>query len=110
MLSIIRIFLSLQGSTCVYSRKVEHVYQLVLRTIEFLTEQRQQKQANASTANKNGDADDIVGGEVRLWYVCSEVVEMEFKHDSSVSCELSYACSIIDVCMCTCHLSSPSDA
>lgn len=58
-------FLWLQGSTCVYSRKVEHVYQLVLRTIEFLTEQRQQKQAGASKGPKNGDSDDT-GGEVRL--------------------------------------------
>ncbi|CAM9836427.1 unnamed protein product, partial [Hapterophycus canaliculatus] len=34
--------LLIQGSTCVYSRKVEHVYQLVLRTIDFLTQQKQQ--------------------------------------------------------------------
>lgn len=41
------------------------MYQLVLRTIEFLTEQRQQKQAGASKGPKNGDSDDIGGG-VRL--------------------------------------------
>lgn len=52
----------LQGSTCVYSRKVEHVYQLVLRTIDFLTQQKQQKDANAKKS-KNGD-DDIAGEEV----------------------------------------------
>lgn len=45
-----------------YSRKVEHVYQLVLRTIEFLTQQKQQKSANGSKVN-SGDAD-ISGGEV----------------------------------------------
>jgi len=52
----------------VYSRKVEHVYQLVQRTIDFLTQQKQQK-ANHNHANaskgKNGDDDDIAaGGEV----------------------------------------------
>lgn len=51
-----------QGSTSVYSRKVEHVYQLVLRTIEFLTQQRTHQSANAHNA-KDGDDDDA-GGEV----------------------------------------------
>lgn len=32
----------LQGSTSVYSRKVEHVHQLVLRTIDFLMQQKHQ--------------------------------------------------------------------
>ena len=51
-----------QGSTSVYSRKVEHVYQLVLRTIEFLTQQRTHQSANAHNA-KDGEDDDA-GGEV----------------------------------------------
>lgn len=38
------------------------MYQLVLRTIDFLTQQKQQKDANASKS-KNGD-DDIAEGEV----------------------------------------------
>lgn len=51
-----------QGSTSVYSRKVEHVYQLVLRTIEFLTQQRTHQSANSGNA-KSGDDNDA-GGEV----------------------------------------------
>ncbi len=51
-----------------YSRKVEHVYQLVQRTIDFLTQQKQQK-ANAAantSKGKNGEDDDdmTAGGEV----------------------------------------------
>ena len=54
----------LQGSTSVYSRKVEHVYQLVQSTIDFLTQQKQQKNANANASkSKNGD-DDMAGDEV----------------------------------------------
>lgn len=55
----------LQGSTSVYSRKVEHVYQLVQSTIDFLTQQKQQKNANAGASkNKNGD-DDMAGEVIR---------------------------------------------
>lgn len=49
-----------------YSRKVEHVYQLVQSTIDFLTQQKQQKNANASRS-KNGD-DDMAEGEVGHFY------------------------------------------
>ena len=55
-------FCSLQGSTSVYSRKVEHVYQLVQSTIDFLTQQKQQKNANAN-ASKSKNGDDDTGGE-----------------------------------------------
>ncbi|CAN0463858.1 unnamed protein product, partial [Ectocarpus sp. 8 AP-2014] len=48
--------LLIQGSTCVYSRKVEHVYQLVQRTIDFLTQQKQQNNSNAAKS-KSGDGD-----------------------------------------------------
>lgn len=44
-----------QGSTCVYSRKVEHVYQLVLRTIEFLTEQKQGNNGAKQSQNTEED-------------------------------------------------------
>lgn len=53
-----------------YSRKVEHVYQLVLRTIDFLTQQKQQKNAN-SNKNKNGD---------------DGITEAEVGHDTAGSC------------------------
>lgn len=60
-----------------YSRKVEHVYQLVLRTIEFLT---QQKHANADAtknSDKNGaeDGDDTAAGEVRNPYRHEPIVQ-----------------------------------
>lgn len=51
-----------------YSRKVEHVYQLVHRTIEFLT---QQKHATAGNKSKDGTGDvndDTSAGEVSLHY------------------------------------------
>ena len=51
-----------QGSTSVYSRKVEHVYQLVLRTIDFLTQQKSRESANAHNAESGDDND--AGGEV----------------------------------------------
>lgn len=73
--------LLIQGSTSVYSRKVEHVYQLVLRTIEFLT---QQKHANANAAkhgNKNmaGDGDDDFAGDDTMFLPLDDVLE-EGKH------------------------------
>lgn len=50
-----------------YSRKVEHVYQLVLRTIDFLTQQKQQKNANGNkNKNADDDDDDITDREVGL--------------------------------------------
>lgn len=54
-----------QGSTCVYSRKVEHVYQLVLRTIEFLTEQKQGTNGAKQTQNAEEDATQSPTEEVR---------------------------------------------
>ncbi|CAM9162341.1 unnamed protein product [Pylaiella littoralis] len=65
--------LLIQGSTCVYSRKVEHVYQLVLQTIDFLTQQKQQKDANASKGN-SGD-DDIAGEEDAAFLQLDDILE-----------------------------------
>ncbi|CAM9486123.1 unnamed protein product [Choristocarpus tenellus] len=48
--------LLIQGSTSVYSRKVEHVYQLVLQTIDFLTQQSHT--SNSGKAGKGGDDHD----------------------------------------------------
>ncbi|CAM9335807.1 unnamed protein product [Discosporangium mesarthrocarpum] len=45
--------LLIQGSTNVYSRKVEHVYQLVLQTIELLTQR-----AHSSKSSKSKGSDD----------------------------------------------------
>ncbi|CAN0212664.1 unnamed protein product, partial [Laminaria digitata] len=66
-----------QGSTSVYSRKVEHVYQLVLRTIDFLTQQRTRQSANAGNA-KSGDDDDA-GEEDMMFLPLDDVLE-EGKH------------------------------
>ncbi|KAF3456260.1 hypothetical protein FNV43_RR00910 [Rhamnella rubrinervis] len=41
--------LLLQGSVQVYSRKVEYLYSLVLRALEFLSQKRQQEQLEGST-------------------------------------------------------------
>lgn len=57
-----------------YSRKVEHVYQLVQRTIDFLTQQKQQNINNAAKS-KSGDGDvgdDSIMGDVRT--VCIEML------------------------------------
>jgi Condensin II complex subunit CAP-H2 or CNDH2, N-terminal len=45
--------LLIQGSTCIYSRKVEHLYALVLQTIEHLTNQNHAW--NSSSSGKGGE-------------------------------------------------------
>ncbi|XP_019102253.1 PREDICTED: condensin-2 complex subunit H2 [Camelina sativa] len=45
--------LLLQGSVQVYSKKVEYLYNLVLRTLEFLSKQREQEQSK-DTSNEAG--------------------------------------------------------
>lgn len=49
-----------------YSRKVEHVYQLVLRTIDFLTQQKDKQDAKARSGNSGDDNDISTGGEVGM--------------------------------------------
>eukprot|EP00903_Cladosiphon_okamuranus_P019919 g18306.t1 len=72
--------LLIQGSTSVYSRKVEHVYQLVQSTIDFLTQQKQQKSANANTSkSKNGDDDDDMAGEEEAAFLPLDDI-LEGKH------------------------------
>ncbi|KAF5738730.1 condensin-2 complex subunit H2 isoform X2 [Tripterygium wilfordii] len=44
--------LLLQGSTQVYSRKVEYLYNLVLHDLEFLSQKRQQEQESTSVQNE----------------------------------------------------------
>lgn len=74
----------LQGSTSVYSRKVEHVYQLVQSTIDFLTQQKQQKNANANgSKSKNGD-DDTAGDEVGRLSEASNVFKSCRLHERGV--------------------------
>ncbi|CAB1110484.1 unnamed protein product [Ectocarpus sp. CCAP 1310/34] len=90
--------LLIQGSTCVYSRKVEHVYQLVQRTIDFLTQQNQQNNSNAAKS-KGGDGDvgddSIVGGDVRtsgtLLIEGGALDESLFAHDVAETSEAARA-------------------
>eukprot|EP00752_Nemacystus_decipiens_P010040 g8953.t1 len=70
--------LLIQGSTSVYSRKVEHVYQLVQSTIDFLTQQKQQKSANAH-ASKSEDGHDDMGGEEEAAFLPLDDI-LEGKH------------------------------
>jgi Condensin II complex subunit CAP-H2 or CNDH2, N-terminal len=49
--------LLIQGSTCIYSRKVEHLYALVLQTIEHLTNQN-----HAWNSSSNGKGGEEGGG------------------------------------------------
>eukprot|EP00904_Undaria_pinnatifida_P006593 jgi/Undpi1/3063/HiC_scaffold_15.g06439.m1 len=61
--------LLIQGSTSVYSRKVEHVYQLVLRTIDFLTQQKDKQDAKARSGNSGDDNDISTGGEDMMFFL-----------------------------------------
>ncbi|CAM9100993.1 unnamed protein product [Ectocarpus sp. 6 AP-2014] len=74
--------LLIQGSTCVYSRKVEHVYQLVQRTIDFLTQQKQQNNNNAAKS-KSGDGDvgddSMMGGDETAFLPLDDII-LEGKH------------------------------
>ncbi|KAF8094180.1 hypothetical protein N665_0368s0017 [Sinapis alba] len=47
--------LLLQGSVQVYSKKVEYLYNLVLRTLEFLSNQREQEESKGTT-NEAGES------------------------------------------------------
>ncbi|XP_011658583.1 condensin-2 complex subunit H2 [Cucumis sativus] len=66
--------LLLQGSIQVYSRKVEYLYSLVLRALEFLSERRQQHhlEGNSIEAEQNG-SHKIDEGENDLYWVSEDV-------------------------------------
>lgn len=68
----------MQGSTCVYSRKVEHVYQLVMQTIDFLTNKQQTSALKA--ANRGREDDDVPSGDVS-----QNILLCSVTHDSSWS-------------------------
>lgn len=53
----------LQGSTSVYSRKVEHVHQLVLRTIDFLMQQKHQNGGGGGGSKGSIGNEDMKEGE-----------------------------------------------
>jgi hypothetical protein len=60
--------LLIQGSTAIYSKKVEYLYQLVLKSLEFITQKKNNKTQNANDAsnptnksvNKSSIEDDIL--------------------------------------------------
>jgi condensin-2 complex subunit H2 len=49
-----------QGSTCIYSKKVECLYTLVFQTLDMVTAQKRSSSAKNSAAGKNGEDLDIM--------------------------------------------------
>jgi len=47
--------LLIQGSACIYSRKVEYLYALLYQTLDALIDQKKKKNAPASSLTANGD-------------------------------------------------------
>ncbi|XP_014786785.1 condensin-2 complex subunit H2 isoform X3 [Octopus bimaculoides] len=55
--------LLIQGSTCVYSRKVEYLYALVYEVLDLLVNKRRNKQSNNKDNNAADDPDVTFGGD-----------------------------------------------
>ncbi len=57
--------LLIQGSTAVYSKKVEYLHQLVLKSLEYITNKKSSKEKDTrltNSTNGNSDGVDISGG------------------------------------------------
>ncbi|CAK9312377.1 unnamed protein product [Citrullus colocynthis] len=65
--------LLLQGSIQVYSRKVEYLYSLVLRALEFLSEKRQDHLEGTSVEAEQNASHEIVEDEINLYWVSGDV-------------------------------------
>lgn len=50
--------LLIQGSTAIYSKKVEYLHQLVLKSLEFITQKKSGKNKEGNSNTKNTDAND----------------------------------------------------
>ncbi|KAL1223687.1 Condensin-2 complex subunit H2 [Cardamine amara subsp. amara] len=78
--------LLLQGSVQVYSKKVEYLYNLVLRTLDFLSKQRDQEQSKGTSNEAEASSSRQVGEEENdlFWNVDDIPVDSKNSLDSSV--------------------------
>ncbi|KAG7625500.1 Condensin-2 complex subunit H2 [Arabidopsis thaliana] len=78
--------LLLQGSVQVYSKKVEYLYNLVLRTLEFLSKQRDQEQSKGTSNENEASSSRQVDEEENdlFWNVDDIPVDTKNRLDSSV--------------------------
>ncbi|KAG5185275.1 hypothetical protein JKP88DRAFT_312427 [Tribonema minus] len=70
--------LLIQGSTCIYSRKVEHLYALVLQTIDHLTNQHRARAGGAAKDGGEGDEEGDgakQGGEAGGFLLLDDLIE-----------------------------------
>ncbi|KFK39021.1 hypothetical protein AALP_AA3G190200 [Arabis alpina] len=81
--------LLLQGSVQVYSKKVEYLYNLVLRTLEFLSKQRDQEQTNGTSNEAEASSSRQVDEEENdlFWNVDDIPVDAKNSLDSSVGAD-----------------------
>ncbi|NXX60039.1 CNDH2 protein, partial [Scopus umbretta] len=61
-MNFIEAALLIQGSACIYSRKVEYLYSLVYQTLDFISNKKREKQPS-SVGQDNEDADASFGDE-----------------------------------------------
>ncbi|KAK7290374.1 hypothetical protein RIF29_04753 [Crotalaria pallida] len=72
--------LLLQGSIQVYSRKVEYLYTLVLRALEFLSQKRQQDHTDGAPVEPEENGSRAVAGEENDQFWCSDDIPVEEKN------------------------------
>ncbi|XP_056443567.1 condensin-2 complex subunit H2 [Gadus chalcogrammus] len=79
--------LLIQGSTCIYSKKVELLYSLVFQTMDYINDkkQRRDKQAGAADKEVEGDheADDNDDGDFMYQEIDSSTADMSQESDST---------------------------
>ncbi|CAN7106776.1 unnamed protein product [Brassica rapa subsp. narinosa] len=82
--------LLLQGSVQVYSKKVEYLYNLVLRTLEFLSKQRDQEESNGTSNEAEASSSRQVDEEENdlFWNVDDIPVDAKNSLDNSVGGDL----------------------
>lgn len=69
--------LLIQGSTCVYSRKVEYLYVLVYEVLDLLVSKKRNKQDNAGKNNEDGDPDVTFDDEDNQLLPLDDIKELE---------------------------------
>ncbi|CAH8354357.1 unnamed protein product [Eruca vesicaria subsp. sativa] len=79
--------LLLQGSVQVYSKKVEYLYNLVLRTLEFLSNQREQEESKVTSSEAEASSSRQVDEEENdlFWNVDDIPVDAKNSLDNSVT-------------------------
>jgi condensin-2 complex subunit H2 len=69
--------LLIQGSTCIYSKKVEHLYTLVYHVLNQVVEQKRNAKQAASIDEAGADADvaEITGGDDDAWLTLDDTLQ-----------------------------------